>query len=88
MFEEELGIELISGSGTKKLTMEEINTVLYTAMDKHNKVPTMRFGQCLYINLPEHIRNAIYNTDKDFFYWTDNKKVYDVLWKELVNGCC
>ncbi|QAX99612.1 hypothetical protein AsFcp4_158 [Aeromonas phage AsFcp_4] len=40
-----------------------------------------RFGQAVFNNLPKEIADQIRGTDKDFFYWDNNRQ------REIIDYC-
>ena len=45
-----------------------------------------RFGQALWNVLPDSVTKHIWNTDKDFFYWSDERvaEILEIVYSEFV----
>lgn len=69
-----------------KLTTEQIQIYIDKAIKEvlDGAEYKYRFGQALWNSLPKEVTDEIYQTELDFFYWTDSNKVYDVVYKHLV----
>jgi hypothetical protein len=48
------------------------------------QVPTYRLGQAIFNLLPKEVSDTIYMTELDFFFWTDDNKVLQVFYDNLV----
>ena len=69
-----------------KLTHKEAALYIKQATkDVANSAGTLRFGQALWNALPEDVTNHIHGTDNDFFYWTDNWKVFRTFYDHCVS---
>lgn len=67
-----------------KLTEEQLESILLEVGKQRLEVPSYRFGQGIYNLLPKDLEKVIYQTELDFFYWTDNDKVLDCIYSNLV----
>lgn len=68
-----------------KLTYEEMNAYIKVAwiQVEYGKEYHYQFGQALYNLLPNYVTQQIYQTEFDFFYWTDDNKVLEVAYNQL-----
>lgn len=67
-----------------KLTLTQAQTILETANIQMQQVPTYRLGQAIFNLLPKGVSDTIYMTELDFFFWTDDNKVLQVFYDNLV----
>lgn len=67
-----------------KLTLTQAQSILETANTQMQQVPTYRLGQAIFNLLPEELANTIRGTERDFFYWIDDNKVFQVFYDNLV----
>ena len=67
-----------------KLTQKQAQNILETANIQMQQVPTYRLGQAIFNLLPKEVSDTIYLTELDFFFWTDDNKVLQVFYDNLV----
>jgi hypothetical protein len=67
-----------------KLTQKQAQSILETANIQMQQVPTYRLGQAIFNLLPKEVSDTIWRTELDFFFWTDEDKVLQVFYDNLV----
>lgn len=68
-----------------KLTHMQAAKLIQQASQESTENKHYRFGQALWNLLPEEVSKPFYMTDKDFFLWSDNAKVMEVLYENFVD---
>lgn len=74
-----------------KLSQAKINSLINEAWHVHTKVnqdprAKYRFGQALWNLLPCQVSGELYMTNKDFFYWPDERvaEILEIVYNDLV----
>ena len=70
----------------KKLTQQQAEVAIMHARALCNTHPYIRFGQSLWNLLPVKMTETMWNTDKDFFHWSNKEidKILAVFYAECV----
>ena len=69
-----------------KLTQDEAQALLIQVGEKSALIPSYRLGQGIYNALGDNLASIVWNTELDFFYWTDDNLVMEVFYKHFVRG--
>ena len=70
-----------------KLTQDEAQALLSKVREQIAGCPSYRLGQGIYNLLRETpLADIVWNTELDFFYWTDDNLVMETFYKHFVRG--
>lgn len=69
-----------------KLTQDGAQALLLKVGEQIAGWPSYRLGQAIYNAMGDNLASIVWNTELDFFYWTDDNLVMEVFYKHFVRG--